>query len=66
MHGSMLCPVEAGHLARLEMEDSDEEHDPSRCYDLRVAATQVTQALPTATLPADFGPSGSDTEGGWG
>jgi hypothetical protein len=38
-----------------------------------VAATQLAQALPIATpqttehsQPADFGPSGSETEGGWG
>ncbi len=38
-----------------------------------VLAAQVAQAVPTAlpqpadrTQPADFGPSGSETEGGWG
>ena len=40
---------------------------------LGMAATQLAQAVPTATprtaehsQPADFGPSGSETEGGWG
>jgi hypothetical protein len=38
-----------------------------------VPAAQVAQAVPTGTpqtmdraQPADFGPSGSETEGGWG